>query len=80
MAWYIPVYNDKMATGSDCAFHSDYVRKDKVREVVSGLIKRKFNDQECTELYRISDTQFWDRTWDTVEGLRKIGVKLFERR
>lgn len=65
MAWYIPIYkNDKgglcCATGSDNAYHSNYVRRDKVRETIRAVAKRKFNDMEPVLVYSITDSQFWD--------------------
>ena len=70
MAWYIPIYkNDKgelrCATGSDNAYHSDYVRHDKVRETIQAVAKRKFNDMESVLVYSITDSQFWQTSiWD----------------
>ena len=65
MAWYIPIYkNDKgelcCATGSDNAYHSDYVRRDKVRETIQAVAKRKFNGMEPVAVYSITDAQFWN--------------------
>lgn len=84
MAWYIPIYkSDKgelcCATGSDNAYHSNYVRLDKVRETIQAVAKRKFNGIESVLVYSITDTQFWDvDIWDPARvmaaGRKVYGV------
>lgn len=70
MAWYIPIYKDdkgtlRCATGSDNAYHSDYVRRDKVRETVQAVAKRGFCDMKPVSVYSITDAQFWHvDIWD----------------
>lgn len=65
MAWYIPIYKtDKdelcCATGSDNAYHSNYVRPDKVRETIRAVAKREFCGMKPVSVYSVTDSQFWD--------------------
>lgn len=81
--WYIPIYKNKdgkeyITTGSDGAFHSDYVRRDKVRETVLMVANHKHNDNKPVAVYEISQFQFWDIPWDDPEVLRKRGHLVYE--
>ena len=81
--WYIPIYKDKdgkeyIASGSDAAFHSDYVRRDKVRETVLMIANQSNNSNKPVAVYRISQFQFWDIDWYDPEVLRKQGYLVYE--
>ena len=76
--WFIPIYKDKndkeyIALGSDGAFYSEYVRRDKVRDTVLMVANHKHNDNKAVAVYAISQGQFWDLDWHKPEVLRKYG-------
>lgn len=77
--WYVPIRNGKTAMGSAIAHHSNYVRKDKVRDVVTALANQKQDGIAPDEIYRITDKQFWDCDWLNVDVLKRIGVKVYDR-
>ena len=74
--WYIPILADgSIPGGSDGAYASHYVRRDKVKEHINAIVKVS----KCAELYRITDRQFWDiKIWDPIE-VRKYGVKVYDK-
>ena len=73
MAWYIPIYKGNngelcCANGSDEAHHSNYVRRDKVREFIQAIVKRRFWGMEPVSVYSVTDSQFWDiETWNPAK-------------
>jgi hypothetical protein len=81
--WFIPIYKDKnnkeyIALGSDGAFYSEYVRRDKVRNTVLMVANHKHNGNKAVAVYAISQGQFWDLNWHEPEVLRKYGYLVYE--
>lgn len=74
--WYVRVFEDgdTIHCGSDSAVASRYVRRDCVRDLVNSITKfKKYGKYKVTEVYQITDQQFWDLDWYKVDVLRKHG-------
>ena len=85
--WYIPIYQKEDGTlytgkGSDNASHSDYVRKDKVREFIAMLSEKKDLNygNMPVEIYALPDAKFWDCEIWNPESVKKYARSVWKKR